>query len=307
MTTTSPAPTTAATGVQPATRPRPTGHRTLVSRVAGHRVTISGLGLIGAALVVLGVRLPWITTFQGLIGQAGWGTRNGTILVALAGVSAAAAILHLLRPRSATRWALALAGFATTGFAGYLVVQLYVLLGQFDGMTFAAKGPGLFVAAAGGVAVLSTIFLPTGASAEHASAQVVRTSGRRHPWLAARRSRWQWPTAASAVLAGLAHVPVTPAHLAEAPYLGWLFLGLTVTLLLAATALVIADGRLLYVVIAGVCTVAVVAYVVSRTLGLPLASDDIGQWLDPLGLVAVAAETAAVLAAVAGARSRARL
>ena len=53
------------------------------------------------------------------------------------------------------------------------------------------------------------------------------------------------------------------------------------------------------------CVLAVVAYVVSRTVGLPLMADDIGAWLEPLGVVSVATETAvAVLAAAALSRRR---
>jgi hypothetical protein len=292
---------TTPTALQPMSLPRPTPTRGRLSRAAGSRLAIGGLGVVGTALVVIGVRLPWITTFQGLIGQAGWGTRNGSILVALATVSAAAAALNLWRPRAVARWALALAGFATTGFAGYLIVQLTAALSQFDGMTFAAKGPGLFVAAGGGALLLSTIFLPTAAPAQDVVRDEVRSEPR-HRWHSARHSRWRWPAAALAVTAGLVHVPVTPAHLAEAPYLGWLFLSLTATLLLAATALLIADSRIVYAFIGVACAAAVVAFVVSRTLGLPLAAEDIGEWSDPLALVAVTAETLAVVAAVLGAR-----
>jgi hypothetical protein len=40
---------------------------------------------------------------------------------------------------------------------------------------------------------------------------------------------------------------------------------------------------------------ALVAYLLSRSVGLPSLSDDIGDWLNPLGVVAVLAEAAVVL------------
>jgi hypothetical protein len=45
-------------------------------------------------------------------------------------------------------------------------------------------------------------------------------------------------------------------------------------------------------VIAGVVTLlAVVAYVLARTIGLPQIGDDIGNWSDPLGTAAIASES----------------
>jgi hypothetical protein len=51
--------------------------------------------------------------------------------------------------------------------------------------------------------------------------------------------------------------------------------------------------------------VAVVAYALSRTIGLPLMADDVGNWLEPLGIVSVVTETAvSALALVALRRAR---
>ena len=44
---------------------------------------------------------------------------------------------------------------------------------------------------------------------------------------------------------------------------------------------------------------AILGYVISRTIGLPQIGDDIGNWLEPLGVVAVIAEATACLSAVA--------
>jgi hypothetical protein len=237
--------------------------------------------------MVVGVRLPWLSTFDHLIAQSGWGTRNGIILTVLAGVAAALAVAQLARPSSVLRWLLAITGFASAGFAGYLLVQLYQAFRSFETMSFASKGPGLYVALLGGTLVLSTVFLPMPGG-------VSRAQGPRSADATATGSWLRFPVAALATTAALAHVPVTPEHLTEARYIGILFLGLTVVLLLGATALLVADSAVTYAFLASVSALAVAAYVVSRTVGLPQIGDDVGHWLEPLGVVSVLAEVGVV-------------
>ncbi|MGH3261203.1 MAG: hypothetical protein ACRDNS_04320, partial [Trebonia sp.] len=45
--------------------------------------------------------------------------------------------------------------------------------------------------------------------------------------------------------------------------------------------------------------IAILAYVLSRSVGLPQIHDDIGHWADPLGIVAIVGEAVMVLAAAA--------
>jgi negative regulator of sigma E activity len=49
---------------------------------------------------------------------------------------------------------------------------------------------------------------------------------------------------------------------------------------------------------------AVAAYVLSRSVGLPQIGDDVGDWADPLGVVAVAAEVTLVIGGVLAASGR---
>ena len=51
----------------------------------------------------------------------------------------------------------------------------------------------------------------------------------------------------------------------------------------------------------GIATAAMIGYILSRTTGLPGATDDIGDWANPLGLAALAVE--AVLIPLPAARS----
>ena len=108
-------------------------------------------------------------------------------------------------------------------------------------------------------------------------------------------SAFRLPAAACAVVAAVAHVPVTGEHLAEAPYIGVLFIGLEVTLLAVAVVLVVADTPLAWTVAGVVPALAVVAYVVSRSVGLPQIGDDVGNWTEPLGVVSVVFETLLLL------------
>jgi hypothetical protein len=109
--------------------------------------------------------------------------------------------------------------------------------------------------------------------------------------------RLRWLTAVClAVIAGV-HIAIAPEHLHEAPYAGVLFLVLAAATLAAAGLVLTTDHPLVWIGTAGLSLSALVAYLVSRSVGLPSLSDDIGDWLNPLGVVAVVSETAVVLIA----------
>jgi manganese oxidase len=115
---------------------------------------------------------------------------------------------------------------------------------------------------------------------------------------------WRFPALAACVIAAVAHVPVTPEHLAEVPYLGALFLALEAACLGLAVLLVLRPQRVVLLGTAALGAAAVAAYVVSRSIGLPAAADDVGDWWEPLGVLSVAAETAMVVFGLAGWRRR---
>jgi hypothetical protein len=65
--------------------------------------------------------------------------------------------------------------------------------------------------------------------------------------LSGRRGHPQrWVVAGAAAVAGAAHVPVIGPHLAEAPYMGALFVALTTACLVIAAAITIRDTVVLY-------------------------------------------------------------
>ena len=120
---------------------------------------------------------------------------------------------------------------------------------------------------------------------------------------------------AIASLAGIAvvHALRLPVAFDQAGYLGGLFVAAVVaSVLLAATLTVTGDVRALWAA-GSLAGLLLLGYVISRTVGLPAATDDIGEWAEPPGLVAivlegllvsVAAAAAGRVDAPAGARSR---
>src|SRR5574337_1507122 len=104
------------------------------------------------------------------------------------------------------------------------------------------------------------------------------------------RSPWRGVAAVGAVGEAVAHIPVIQMHLTEAPYLGGAFVLLTVAGFLLGLLLLTADTPRVWLVPGAIAAMALAGYVISRTIGLPEITDDIGNWTEPLGLVAIGAE-----------------
>jgi hypothetical protein len=101
----------------------------------------------------------------------------------------------------------------------------------------------------------------------------------------------------------LIHLLDLPSKLEETPYLGVAYLGLIATSMLLATALVRRDDRSLWLATGGLAVAVLAGFVVNRTVGLPGAMDDRGNWLEPLGLASLFVEvTVATLAFVSARR-----
>jgi hypothetical protein len=121
----------------------------------------------------------------------------------------------------------------------------------------------------------------------------------RRPADTPRHSPLRWPAAVAVLVAGAAHLPVIAPHLAEAPYIGALFIALTVACGVLAVALLAWDTPTVWDLAILATGLAVLAYVLSRTVGLPQIGDDIGNWSEPLGVLSIAAESVTVLLGVA--------
>jgi hypothetical protein len=130
--------------------------------VPGWRAPV-GLGAaVGGAVLITGACLPWVTTFAGLVAIPGIRGGNGRVLAAAGAVIAVAGLCHALRGRPWSRWLAGLAGFAATGFCGFLLLQLAASLRSLstDSMIAARSGPGLWVCAGGALLAFGTLFLP---------------------------------------------------------------------------------------------------------------------------------------------------
>ncbi|MGH3497681.1 MAG: hypothetical protein ACRDP1_09480 [Nocardioidaceae bacterium] len=285
---------------QSPTTARPVGHP------VRRRLTIAGASLAGAATVAVGTLLVWLSTFQGLLSARGIDAQHGQRLMAGAVLTALIAAAYAVTGRALLRWALGLAGFALTGFAAYWLIQLYSVAGGSGSMYFVSKGPGLYVCTAGGFVVLATLLLPSPDARVEPVPSGAVADGRLldRPMLRAVGSWLRYPAAILALVAATAHVPVTPAHLKEAPYIGVLFIVLTVACILLATALLLRDAPVVWLLLAVTCGLAVLAYVYSRVFGLPMMADDIGHWLEPLGIVSIVTEALATIVAVTALRHR---
>jgi hypothetical protein len=104
------------------------------------------------------------------------------------------------------------------------------------------------------------------------------------------RSASLWSASFLLLVAAGTHIPLISDHLEEAPYIGWLFILLSVVCIALAVAVLFIDNAEVWVLSAAVCFAAVVGFLASRTVGLPQIRDDVGNWTDPLGIPAVAAE-----------------
>ena len=81
--------------------------------------------------------------------------------------------------------------------------------------------------------------------------------------------------------------------------MGVLFIVLTVACATLAVGALVRDSRALYTLVILTCGLAVVGYAATRLVAFPMLADDVGNWLEPLGVVSIVSETVAVVAAIA--------
>lgn len=96
------------------------------------------------------------------------------------------------------------------------------------------------------------------------------------------------------LLAGIGwmHFRDIPSKLGETPYLGWLYILLVAGCAAAGAWLLSShwkNGYGLGLLISGG---AILAYTLTRTVGLPNARGDIGNWAEPAGIISLALEVA---------------
>lgn len=90
----------------------------------------------------------------------------------------------------------------------------------------------------------------------------------------------------------LIHVLDAIPTFSELPYKGWLYVSLIVGSLVVAALLVRGGSPRVWRATAGLALGAAAAFVYSRTVGLPGAADDVGNWAEPIGVAALFVEAA---------------
>jgi hypothetical protein len=79
-----------------------------------------------------------------------------------------------------------------------------------------------------------------------------------------------------------------------------MYVGLMIASLATAGWVLFTRSRTALLAAAAVAASALVGYVVNRTVGMPGATDDIGNWTEPLGLASLFVEGAVVASSLAG-------
>ena len=105
--------------------------------------------------------------------------------------------------------------------------------------------------------------------------------------------------ARSAAVVGLAGVALI--HLLEVqnkyqevPYLGIGYVALIVVSIIAGALLLHSNSRVGWVLAGGAALGTIVGFILTRTVGLPQSSGDIGNWLEPMGLASLFVEAIVV-------------
>lgn len=112
------------------------------------------------------------------------------------------------------------------------------------------------------------------------------------------------PAAIGLLAVGIVHLIDGPGSLTDQFYVGALELALAAACVPLALLLLTRPVKLFWHAAGALCTAALIAYVASRTTGLPGTTDDIGNWLQTLGLLTVLLELAVIALAAFVVRHR---
>jgi hypothetical protein len=86
----------------------------------------------------------------------------------------------------------------------------------------------------------------------------------------------------------------------ETRYMFWMYLALIAGCIVVAAAVLLSRSRLPLLGAAVLAASAAAGYVLSRTTGLPSATDDVGNWTEPLGLASLFVEGSVIAIAAGG-------
>lgn len=96
----------------------------------------------------------------------------------------------------------------------------------------------------------------------------------------------------------LIHLLDLQGKLRETPYLGVAYIALIVVSLGTAASLTHRDSKRAWIAAGAIAALTIAGYAINRTVGMPSATDDIGNWLEPLGLASLFVEAITAATAV---------
>jgi hypothetical protein len=113
---------------------------------------------------------------------------------------------------------------------------------------------------------------------------------------------------AGALMLGLAgiiavHVMDLPGKLAEVPYLGVMYIAVILGAGYLIHRMIVGPTRRDFLASASLAGAVLVGFMINRTFGMPGATDDIGNWTEPLGLLSLVIEAWVVIVALSAART----
>ena len=86
------------------------------------------------------------------------------------------------------------------------------------------------------------------------------------------------------------HILDLPGKFAETPYLAAFFVALIIASFVLTERLFVAGTRRDFLAAAALSAAVIVGFTINRTVGMPGATGDIGNWLEPLGLLSIVVE-----------------
>jgi hypothetical protein len=90
------------------------------------------------------------------------------------------------------------------------------------------------------------------------------------------------------------HLADLPAKWEETRYIAWMYIGAILAGLFLIDRLVVKTSKRDYFASSFLSISVLMGYVVNRTIGMPGAKDDIGNWFEPLGFLSIVIELFAV-------------
>ena len=86
------------------------------------------------------------------------------------------------------------------------------------------------------------------------------------------------------------HILDLPGKFAETPYLAAFYVVLIIASFVLTERLFVAGTRRDFLAAAALSAAVIVGFTINRTVGMPGATGDIGNWLEPLGLLSIVVE-----------------